>query len=73
MSGKKMLSLVRAFAVVLLALSLASCVSSGGAGGKEKYCSRNLSEEGVKGEKQLVNFFMANKPDADKKHKRAPG
>ena len=67
MNARKIFPLARSCAIVLLALSLASCVSSGGAGGKEKYCSRNLSEEGTKSEKQLVNFFMANKPDADKK------
>ncbi|MBQ9538202.1 MAG: glucosaminidase domain-containing protein [Treponema sp.] len=48
-------------------LQLTGCVTPGGAGGKDKHCSRTLAEEGVKGEKQLVNFFMANKPDADKK------
>ncbi|MBP5156646.1 MAG: glucosaminidase domain-containing protein [Treponema sp.] len=55
----------RVLAIVLVALSLAGCVTSGG--GRGQYSSRSLSEEGVKTEKQLVNFFMANRPDADKK------
>ena len=56
---------LRAFALILIALILTGCVTPGGRTGQ--YCERTLAEAGVKNAKQLVNFFMANNPDADRK------
>lgn len=64
--GKNMSAraLFRVLAIALLSFSLAGCVTTGR--GRGQHSSRSLSEEGVKSEKQLVSFFMANNPDADK-------
>ena len=66
-SGRAVRRVLRAIAILLIALSLTGCLSTGGAGGKGQPCERTLAEEGVKSARQLVNFFMANNPDADKK------
>ena len=58
---------VQAFALILIALILTGCVTPGGGGRTGQYCERTLAEAGVKNAKQLVNFFMANNPNADKK------
>lgn len=49
--------------IFCLLLTAVSCVSTKG----HKEISRNLSDQGIKSEKQLYNFFMSANPSADKK------
>ena len=55
-------------AIVLLCVNilflLTGCISSNQK--QKKYISRILADDGIKTEKQLYNFFMDTKPNADK-------
>lgn len=48
--------------MMLVMLVMTGCISTK----RRQYCSRDLSDNGVKSAKQLYNFFIANRPDADK-------
>ena len=50
---------------LLFVLILSGCLSAGKKKGRTTV-SRSLADEGIKTEKQLCKFFLANRPDADK-------
>ena len=49
--------------ICCVAAVLTGCMSTGS---RQKFVSRSLTDPGVKTQKQLVDFFMTSRPDADR-------